>query len=86
MTLIQDEASVWANRQLMTREQIEAIVASDESFKAYVTEQDTHPHNVCVELIGQAYAIEGDELPDDEMIELISDIIAATNHLLNTEY
>lgn len=86
MTLIGDEASVWANRQLMTREQIEAIVASDESFKAHVTEQDTHPHNVCVELIGQAYAIEGDELPDDEMIELISDIIAATNHLLNTEY
>ena len=81
-----DEASVWANRQLMTREQIEAIVESDVSFKAHVTEQDTHPHNVCVELIGQAYAIEGDDLPDDEMIELISDIIAATNHLLNTEY
>lgn len=81
-----DEASVWANRQLMTREQIEAIVASDESFKAHVTEQDTHPHNVCVELIGQAYAIEGDELPDDEMIELIGDIIASTKHLLNTEY
>lgn len=70
----------------MNREQIEAIIASDESFAAYVNEQDTHPHNVCVELIGQAYAIDGDELPDDEMIELISDIIATTNHLLNTEY
>lgn len=71
----------------MTREQIEAIVASDESFKAHVTSEDTHPHNVCVELIGQAYALDADDdLPDDEMIELISDIIAATNHLLNTEY
>lgn len=71
----------------MTREQIEAIVASDESFKAHVTSEDTHLHNVCVELIGQAYALDADDdLPDDEMIELISDIIAATNHLLNTEY
>ena len=86
MTLIGDEASVWANRQPVPREQIEAIIASDESFKAHVTEQDTHPHNVCVELIGQAYAIDGDELPDDEMIELIGDIIAATNNLLAKEY
>jgi|688.fasta_scaffold1239824_2 hypothetical protein len=72
--------------ELLSREQIEAIVASDVSFKAYVTEKDTHPHNVCVQLIGEAYEIDGDELPDDEMIELIGDIIAATNHLLNTEY
>lgn len=87
MTLIGDEASVWANRQLMTRAEIEAIIASDESFKAHVTEQDTHPHNVCVELIGQAYALDADDdLPDDEMIELIADIIATTNHLLAKEY
>ena len=70
----------------MTRDEIEAIIASDESFKAHVTEQDTHPHNVCVELIGQAYEIDGDELPDDEMIELIGDIIATTNNLLAKEY
>ena len=68
----------------MTREQIEAIIANDESFKAYVTEQDTHPHNICVELIGQAYELDGDDLPDDEMIELIADIIATTKHLLNS--
>lgn len=68
----------------MNREQIESIIASDESFAAYVNEQDTHPNNVAVELIGAAYELDGEELNDDEMIELIADIIASTKHLLNS--
>ena len=68
----------------MTREQIEAIIASDVSFAAYVTEQDTHPNNVAVELIGAAYELDGEILNDDEMIELIADIIATTKHLINS--
>ena len=69
----------------MTLKQIEAILDTNESFKAHITEQDTHPNNVAVELIGLVYNLDGDDLADDDLLDIIALILERTTHLLNEQ-
>ena len=67
----------------MTRDEIEAIVSSDEAYEAFVTKQDTHPNNAALELIGAAYELDGDELYDDALLDFIQAVIERNNYLLD---
>jgi hypothetical protein len=69
----------------MKLKQIEAILNTNESFKAHVLAEDTHPNNVAVELIGLAYELGGDFLGDDELLDIIAAILERTTHLLNEQ-
>jgi hypothetical protein len=69
----------------MTREQLERLLETNESFTDYVLHEDTHPNNVAVELIGLAYELGGDYLGDDELLDIIAAILERTTHLLNEQ-
>jgi hypothetical protein len=62
----------------MKIEQIELIVSTQETFDSYAKELGTHPENVALELIGLAYQLDGDDLRDDDLLELITQIIKFT--------
>jgi UDP-N-acetyl-D-mannosaminuronate dehydrogenase len=59
----------------MKIEQIESIVSTQETFDSYAKELGTHPTNVAIELIGLAYKLDGDDLTDDDLLELIAEIL-----------
>lgn len=50
---------------------MEEIIQNYDSFSHYVLKQDTHVENVTVELIGIAYKLDGEELPDYHLINII---------------
>ncbi len=69
----------------MELKQIEAVLDTNESFKARVAYEDTHPNNVAVELIGLVYNLDGDDLADDDLLDIIALILERTTHLLNEQ-
>jgi hypothetical protein len=69
----------------MELKQIERILDTNESFADYVLAEDTHPNNVAVELIGLVYNLDGDDLADDDLLDIIAAILERTTHLLNEQ-
>jgi hypothetical protein len=69
----------------MELKQIERILDTNESFADYVLHEDTHPNNVAVELIGLVYNLDGDDLADDDLLDIIAAILERTTHLLNEQ-
>lgn len=63
----------------MRIEQLNLITESQESFDSYARELGTHPENIALELIGLAYQLDGDELRDDDLLELITQVIKFAN-------
>jgi UDP-N-acetyl-D-mannosaminuronate dehydrogenase len=59
----------------MKLEDMEEIIQNYDSFARYVSEQDTHVENATVELIGIAYKLDGEELPDYHLINIIESIL-----------
>lgn len=60
----------------LTLKDIEAAINSNAEFDAYVIAQDTHPDNIALDLIGAAYELDGDEVIDTDLLELIQDILS----------
>ena len=65
----------------MDIKQIESVLDTNESFAEYVLTQDTHPNNVAVELIGLVYNLDGDDLTDDDLLDIIALILERTTYL-----
>lgn len=63
----------------MRIEQLNLITESQENFDNYATELGTHPTNVAIELIGLAYKLDGDDLNDDDLLDLIAQVLKLTN-------
>ena len=63
----------------MKLDDMEKIIENYETFTAYVLERDTHVENVTVELIGLAYELDGEELPDYHLINIIESILDLHN-------
>lgn len=59
----------------LTLKDIETAINSTEEFDAYVIAQDTHPDNIALDLIGAAYELDGDELTDTDLLDLIQEIL-----------
>jgi hypothetical protein len=55
---------------------IEAVIASNVAYDAFITAQDTHPDNITLDLIGTAYELNADDLIDADLLELIQEILS----------
>jgi hypothetical protein len=55
---------------------IEAVIASNISYDAFITAQDTHPDNATLDLIGTAYELDADDMHDEELLSLIQEILS----------
>jgi hypothetical protein len=63
--------------------QIESAIENDFNFDAFVENQDTHADNVALDLIGNAYDLDGESLHDEELLALIQEILAMRNSWVN---
>jgi len=63
----------------LTLDQIESAIENDFNFDAFVEAQDTHADNVALDLIGNAYDLDGEDLHDEELLALIQEILAMRN-------
>jgi hypothetical protein len=55
---------------------IEAVIESNIAYDAFIIAQDTHPDNVTLDLLGAAYALDGDDLHDEELLALMQEILS----------
>ena len=55
---------------------IEAVIASNVAYDAFITAQDTHPDNATLDLIGTAYELNADDVVDTDLLELIQEILS----------
>jgi hypothetical protein len=63
----------------LTLDEISSAIENDFNFDAFVEAQDTHADNVALDLIGNAYALDGEDLHDEELLALIQEILAMRN-------
>lgn len=63
----------------LTLDEIVAIIESDFTFDTYIERQDTHADNIALDLIGNAYALDGEDLHDEELLSLIQEILSMRN-------
>lgn len=63
--------------------QIESAIENDFNFDAFVEAQDTHADNVALDLIGNAYDLDGEDLHDEELLALIQEILAMRSSWVN---
>jgi hypothetical protein len=55
---------------------IEAVIASNVAYDAFIKAQDTHPDNATLDLIGTAYELDADDVADTDLLELIQEILS----------
>jgi hypothetical protein len=63
----------------LTLDEISSIIESEFTFDNYVEKEDTHADIVALDLIGDAYKLDADNLHDEELLSLIEEILAMRN-------
>jgi hypothetical protein len=63
----------------LTLDEILAIIESEFTFDSYIEREDTHADIVALDLIGDAYKLDADNLHDEELLSLIEEILAMRN-------
>ena len=63
----------------LTLDEISSIIESESTFDDYIEREDTHADIVALDLIGDAYKLDGEDLHDEELLSLIEEILSMRN-------
>lgn len=66
----------------LTLDEISSVIENAFNFDNYVERKDTHADNVALDLIGDAYKLDGEDLHDEELLSLIEEILSMRNSWL----
>ena len=67
----------------MTRQELDQIIESDDSFSQYVREHEDALDAVTIELMQSAYSMDGDAMGDEELLNYYKDILDLRSHVMN---
>jgi hypothetical protein len=67
----------------MTPAELNKVLDSSESFAQYVAEHDGALDACTIELMHNAYELDGDDLGDEELLSIYAEILASRSHYLS---
>jgi hypothetical protein len=66
----------------MNRAELDKVLESDQSFAQYVIEHDGALDACTIELMHNAYELDGEDLGDEELLHVYAEILALHSHYI----